>query len=230
MSHPAKATALRDRFLSALKGSREVAETFLGELIRRARQFVNYIAPKKKLQPNPYLLNLRNELTKLRAAQDAAQVSWAKADVDVLEITMAPVPATATERQDHEKRIIAAKVERDRRAIALKNAKQAVVDRIANNQAFEDHHDVKDAEYQKTDVALQIIAAKHSLDVAARVEALVKEHPEVLWMGPAAIVRCGLLEAKKAAPGAKFRVNANSAPYRPDDDDDHETVVTLQPK
>jgi hypothetical protein len=228
MSQPARALALRDRFLSALRGSREVAETFLGELIRRARQFINHIAPQKKLQPNPYLLNMRNETINLRSAQDAAQLSWAKADVNVLEITLAPVPATG--RQDHEKRITAAKVERDRRAIALKNAKQAVADRIASNQVFEDHYNVKDADYQKTEVALQVIAAKRSLDVAARVEALMKDHPEVLWMGPAALTRYGLIEASKAAPDAKFLVNADSGPYRPDEDDAPDTVVTVQPK
>ena len=227
MSHPARASALRDRLLSALKGSREVAETFLKEIVRRAREFIYFIAPQKKLQPHPYLLNLRNETIKLRSAQDAAQLSWARADVAVLEITLAPVPATR--RQDHEKRISAAKVERDRRVIALKNAKQAVADRIAGNQAFEDHYAAKNAEYQKTDIAPQIAAAKRSLDVAARVEALTKEHPEVLWMGPAALTRYGLIEASKAAPDAKFLVNAGSGPYRPDEDDDPETVVTVRP-
>lgn len=230
LSNPGKAIALRDRFVSALKGSREVAETFLTEVVRRARRFLEYIAPKKKLQPNPYLMNLRVELAKLRAAQDAAQVSWAEADVAVLEITMAPIPAPAAERLAHESAITLAKQERDRRAIALKNAKQAVADRLVNNQAFEDHYDAKNAEYQKTGVAPQVAAAERSLDVAARVEALIKENPEVLWMGPRALVRYGLVEASKAAPDAKFLVNADSGPYRPDEDDDPDTVVTVRPK
>jgi hypothetical protein len=228
LSDPVKATMLRDRFLSALRGSREVAEIFLAEVVRRAREFIKYIAPKMKLKPNPVVQGLREELANARTAQDAAHVSWARADVDVLEITLAPDPGT--NRLDHEKRIALLKLERDRRAIALKNAKQAVVDRIASNQAFEDHYDTKNADYQKTEVALQVIAAKRSLDVAARVEALVKEHPEVLWMGPAALTRYGLIEASKAAPGAKFLVNADSGPYRPDEDDDPDTVVTVQPK
>jgi hypothetical protein len=223
-----KATTLRDRFLSALRGSREVAEIFLAEIVRRAREFIKHIAPKMKLKPNPVVQGLREELANARTAQDAAQVSWARADVDVLEITLAPDPGT--NRLDHEKRIALLKLERDRRAIALKNAKQAVVDRIASNQAFEDHYDAKNAEYQKIDIAPQIAAAKRSLDVAARVEALMKEHPEVLWMGPAALTRYGLIEASKAAPDAKFLVNADSGPYRPDEDDDPDTVVTVQPK
>jgi hypothetical protein len=49
-------------------------------------------------------------------------------------------------------------------------------------------------------------------------------------MGPAALTRYGLIEASKAAPGAKFLVNADSAPNRPDEDDDPETVVTVRPK
>jgi len=45
-----------------------------------------------------------------------------------------------------------------------------------------------------------------------------------------ALTRYGLIEASKAAPDAKFLVNAGSAPNHPDQDDDPDTVVTVGPK
>jgi hypothetical protein len=80
-------------------------------------------------------------------------------------------------------------------------------------------------------IAPQVAAAHRALDVAAQVEALIKVHPEYLWMGLRALIRYGLIEASKAAPNAKFLVNADGSSYDPGDDDDAaETVVTMQPK
>jgi hypothetical protein len=111
---------------------------------------------------------------------------------------------------------------------ASRGTETAVAEFVARTKVFEDHYNKQNEEYRRTVVADEIAAAKLALDVAARVEALLKEHPEVVWMGAPALARFGLVEAKKAKVDARFLVNAGT-PAR-DAFDEFETASTMQPK
>jgi hypothetical protein len=47
---------------------------------------------------------------------------------------------------------------------------------------------------------------------------LLKEHPDVAWMGEPALARFGLVEAKKAGPGVRFLIDPGQPADDPDDD------------
>jgi hypothetical protein len=209
LNHPVRATALRDRLSSLVEGARAIAEKFISEVVRRARRFISHVAPRKVMQPNGFVLRGREELSTLRGAQERAQNASSLAYGTLLSVTMAPVPRSAAARQAHQARIDAAKKDCERCSAAVQRAKAAVEACMLKNKPFEDHYDARNREYRRTIVADEVAAANRALDVAARVETLIDERPEVLWMGAPALVRYGLIEAKKAAPTARFLVNAH---------------------
>lgn len=227
LRNPERAEALRDRLLSLIKGAGEVAGKFLAHVIQRATHFLANIAPHRKMQPNSYVVGLRDDLAALQDDQAAAQEAWGKAEVRVIELTLAPVPTLASAHLAHRGRIATAKKERDYLAEKLATAKANVEACVKRNRAFEEHYERQNAEYRRTVIADQISAAQRALDVSARVEGLIKEKPELLWMGAPAMVRYGLIEAKKAPANARFLINASS---KPNDENDDDTGVTLQPK
>jgi hypothetical protein len=227
LRNPERAETLRDRLLSLIKGAGEVAGRFLAQIVQRATDFLANIAPHRKMQPNSYVVALRDELAALQDEQAAAQEVWGKAEVRVIELTLAPVPTLASAHLAHRGRIATAKKERDVLAEKLAKAKADVEACVKRNRSFEEHYERQNAEYRRTVIADQISAAQRALDVSARVEGLIKEKPELLWMGAPAMVRYGLIEAKKALANARFLINASP---KPNDENDNDTGVTLQPK
>jgi hypothetical protein len=144
-----------------------IARRILASIVKRARSFIEDIAPGMVKEPNLYVKGIRKELAALKATPGAAA---------------------------------------------------AVADFKARTKVYEDHYTKQNEEYRRTEVAPKVAAPQQAIDVAARVEALLTEHPEVVWMGGPALARFGLVEARKAGPGARFLID----PGRRVDDTDNE--------
>jgi hypothetical protein len=158
---PVEADSLRERLLSLAADGLTIARRVLAIIVKRARSFIDEIAPGMVKEPNLYVKGIRDELAALKATR---------------------------------------------------GAEAALAEFVARTKVYEDHYTKQNDEYRRTVVAAKVVAAKQALDVAARVEALLTEHPEVVWMGAPALARFGLVEAKRAAPDARFLIDPDLPP------------------